>query len=116
MNVSDRRIENQANIRRLLVIAPSLAIYLTTEFVRDLRKLFLPEYADKLLRIGSFSVNAYFIFVLLDAFFIASSIAVFVLSLIARKKLKDNQWNVFYYQTVQSYGLLLTFAEEGRIK
>ncbi len=110
MNVSDRRIENQANIRRLLVIAPSLAIYLTTEFVRDLRKLFLPEYTEKLLRIGSFSVNAYFIFVLLDAFFIASSIAVFVLSLIARKKLKDNQWNVFYYQTVQSYGLLLTFA------
>ena len=110
MNVSDRRIENQANIRRLLVIAPSLAIYLTTEFVRDLRKLFLPEYTEKLLRIGSFSVNAYFIFVLLDAFFIASSIAVFVLSLIARKKLKDNQWNVFYYQIVQSYGLLLTFA------
>ena len=109
MNVSDRRIENQANIRRLLVFAPSMAIYLTTEFVRDLRKLNLPRYAESIFSLGGFSVNAYLLFVILDGLFIFSSLAIFVFSLFAYKKLKNNQWNRLYYQTVKSYGLLLTF-------
>ena len=109
MNVSDKRIENQANIRRLLVLAPSMAIYLTTEFVRDLHKLNLPRYAKSIFSLGSFSVNAYLLFVILDGLFIFSSLTIFVLSLFAYKKLKNNQWNRLYYQIVKAYGLLLTF-------
>lgn len=110
MHVSDRRIENQANIRRLLVFAPCMAIYLSTEFFRDLRKLFLPGYAESLFRLGNFSINAYILFLLLDAIFIVSSLAIFVLSLFANKRLKKKQWNTFYYQIVKAYGLLLTFS------
>ncbi len=109
MNVSDKHIENQANIRRLFIFAPSMAIYLTTEFVRDLRKLFLPAYADKLFTMGSFSINAYILFVILDGIFILSSLAIFVFSLIAYKKLKNNQWNKIYYQVIKAYGFQLTF-------
>ncbi|MBO7485554.1 MAG: response regulator [Spirochaetaceae bacterium] len=109
LDVSDKHIENQANLRRLFIFAPSMAIYLTTEFLRDLRKLFLPEYADKLFTMGSFSINAYILFVILDGIFIVSSLAVFVFSLIAYKKLKNNQWNKIYYQVIKAYGLQLTF-------
>ena len=59
---------------------------------------------------GSFSVNSYLLFVILDAIFVLSSLAIFGFSLAARKKIKNGQWNNLYYQTVKSYGLLLTFS------
>ena len=107
---SYRKIANQVNLKRILLFAPSMAIYLTTEFIRDLRKLFLPNYASKLFNMGSFSVNSYLLFVILDAIFVLSSLAIFGFSLAARKKIKNGQWNNLYYQTVKTYGLLLTFS------
>ncbi len=105
-----KKIANQTNLKRILIFAPSMAIYLTTEFIRDLRKLFLPNYASKLFNMGSFSVNSYLLFVILDAIFVLSSLAIFGFSLAARKKLKNGQWNNLYYQSVKTYGLLLTFS------
>ena len=105
-----KKIANQTNLKRILIFAPSMAIYLTTEFIRDLRKLFLPNYASKLFNMGSFSVNSYLLFVILDAIFVLSSLAIFSFSLAARKKLKNGQWNNLYYQSVKTYGLLLTFS------
>ena len=105
-----KKIANQTNLKRILIFAPSMAIYLTTEFIRDLRKLFLPNYANKLFNMGSFSVNSYLLFVILDAIFVLSSLAIFGFSLAARKKLKNGQWNNLYYQSVKTYGLLLTFS------
>ena len=48
-----------------------MAVYLTTEFCRDLLKLCNPAYAEKLFMLGPvsqpfFSVNAYLLFVILD--------------------------------------------------
>lgn len=105
-----KKIANQTNLKRILIFAPSMAIYLTTEFIRDLRKFFLPNYASKLFNMGSFSVNSYLLFVILDAIFVLSSLAIFGFSLAARKKLKNGQWNNLYYQSVKTYGLLLTFS------
>ena len=105
-----KKIANQTNLKRILIFAPSMAIYLTTEFIRDLRKLFLPNYASKLFNMGSFSVNSYLLFVILDAIFVLSSLAIFGFSQAARKKLKNGQWNNLYYQSVKTYGLLLTFS------
>ena len=105
-----KKIANQTNLKRILIFAPSMAIYLTTEFIRDLRKFFLPNYASKLFNMGSFSVNSYLLFVILDAIFVFSSLAIFGFSLAARKKLKNGQWNNLYYQSVKTYGLLLTFS------
>lgn len=109
MDITTRKIANQANLKRLLIIAPLLAIYLLTEFIRDFRKFLNPSYAKNLFTIGSFSVNAYLIFLLLDGIFVISSLAIFAISIFSRTKLKENQWNNFYYQTIQAYGLLLTF-------
>ena len=109
MDITTRKIANQANLKRLLIIAPLLAIYLTTEFIRDFRKFLNPSYAKNLFTIGSFSVNAYLIFIILDGIFVISSLTIFLLSFFARRKLKENQWHNFYYQTIQAYGLLLTF-------
>ncbi len=109
MDITTRKIANQANLKRLLIIAPLLAIYLTTEFIRDFRKFLNPSYTKYLFTIGNFSVNAYLIFIILDGLFVISSLSIFLLSIFARRKLKEKQWNNFYYQTIQSYGLLLTF-------
>ena len=109
MDITTRKIANQANLKRLLIIAPLLAIYLTTEFIRDFRKFLNPSYAKNLFTIGSFSLNAYLIFIILDGIFVISSLTIFLLSFFARRKLKENQWHNFYYQTIQAYGLLLTF-------
>lgn len=109
-SASYKKIANHANLRRLLIFAPLMAIYLTTEFIRDIRKLFLPRYAKSIFHMGSFSVNAYLLFVILDGLFVFSSLAIFLFSLAARKKLKNNQWNNLYYQIVKTYGLFLTFC------
>ena len=108
MEVSDKKIANLANLKRLLVFAPTMAIYLTTEFLRDLRKLTLPRYAASRFIIGNFSVNAYLLFVILDVMFVLSSIAIFSVSLAARKRMNDTRWNIFYYEIVKVYGLFIT--------
>ncbi len=109
MDITTKKIANQLNHVRVLVFAPLMALYLSTEFLRDLRKLFLPRYAKSIFTMGSFSVNAYLLFVILDGIFVISSIIIFIFSLLARKKLKNNQWQNFYYQLIKVYGLLLTF-------
>lgn len=109
MDITTKKIANQLNLVRILVFAPLMALYLSTEFFRDLRKLFLPRYAKSIFTMGSFSVNAYLLFVILDGIFVVSSIIIFVFSMLARKKLKNNQWQNFYYQLIKVYGLLLTF-------
>ena len=108
MDITTKKIANQLNNVRVLVFAPLMALYLPTEFFRDLRKLFLPRYAQSIFSMGSFSVNAYLLFIILDAICVVSSIIIFIFSLIARKKLKNNQWQIFYYQLIKTYGLLLT--------
>ena len=110
VSASYKKIANQANLKRIFVFAPSMAIYLTTEFIRDIRKLFRASYAHCNFNLGSFSINAYILFVILDGLFVFSSLAVFAFSLFANKKLKNNQWNNFYYQLVKTYGLFLTFC------
>jgi len=109
MDITTKKIANQLNLVRVLVFAPLMALYLSTEFLRDLRKLFLPRYAKSIFTMGSFSVNAYLLFVILDGIFVVSSIIIFIFSMLARKKLKNNQWQNFYYQLIKFYGLLLTF-------
>lgn len=109
MDITTKKIANQLNHVRVLVFAPLMALYLSTEFLRDLRKLFLPRYAKSIFTMGSFSVNAYLLFVILDGIFVVSSIIIFIFSILARKKLKNNQWQNFYYQLIKVYGLLLTF-------
>lgn len=105
-----KKIANQANLKRIFVFAPSMAIYLTTEFIRDIRKLFRASYAHCNFNLGSLSINAYILFVILDGLFVLSSLAIFGFSLFANKKLKNNQWNNFYYQLVKAYGLFLTLC------
>lgn len=109
MDIANRKIENQANLIRILIFAPLMAIYLTTEFIRDLRKLFLPAYSGYFFSVGNFSVNAYLIFVILDGIFVISSLGIFLISFAGRKKIRDNLWNRFYYNLVMTYGLHLTF-------
>ena len=109
MDITTKKIANQLNHVRVLVFAPLMALYLSTEFLRDLRKLFLPRYAKSIFTMGSFSVNAYLLFVILDGIFVVSSIIIFIFSMLARKKLKNNQWQNFYYQLIKVYSLLLTF-------
>ena len=77
MDLANRKIENQANLIRILIFAPLMAIYLTTEFIRDFRKLLSPDYSGKLFSIGNFSVNAYLLFVILDGIFVVSSLLIF---------------------------------------
>ena len=110
VSASYKKIANQANLKRIFVFAPSMAIYLTTEFIRDIHKLFRVSYAHCNFNLGSFSINAYILFVILDGLFVFSSLAVFAFSLFANKKLKNNHWNNFYYQLVKAYGLFLTFC------
>ena len=110
MDITTRRIANQANLKRVLIIAPLMAIYLITEFIRDSRKLLMPKYSQSLFTIGSISVNAYLLFVILDGIFVLSSFTIFLISFFGRKKIKENQWINFYYQAVQAYGLQLTFT------
>ena len=105
-----KKIANQANLKRIFVFAPSMAIYLTTEFIRDIRKLFRASYAHCNFNLGSLSINTYILFVILDGLFVLSSLAIFGFSLFANKKLKNNQWNNFYYQLVKAYGLFLTLC------
>lgn len=109
MDLANRKIENQANLIRILIFAPLMAIYLTTEFIRDFRKLLSPDYSGKLFSIGNFSVNAYLLFVILDGFFIVSSLLIFLISFFGRKKIRENLWNKFYYELVKAYGIQLTF-------
>lgn len=115
MDTPAKKLANLANLKRLSIFAPSMALYLITEFFRDLLKLLSPAYAEKLFIIGSatrpfFSVNAYLLFVILDAIFVISSLIIFGFTLVARKRLRNNQWNNFYFQIVQIYGLLITFC------
>ena len=110
MDNSYKITANQANLKRLFVFAPSMAIYLATEFFRDLQKLFSPERAGCLFKMGSFSVNAYLLFVILDGCFIVSSLIILGFSIAARIRLKKNHWVNFYYQLVKAYGLFITIC------
>lgn len=115
MDTPAKKLANLANLKRISIFAPSMALYLITEFFRDLLKLLSPAYAEKLFIIGSatrpfFSVNAYLLFVILDAIFVISSLVIFGFTLGAKKKLGNDQWNNFYFQIVQIYGLLITFC------
>lgn len=106
MDTPAKKLANLANLKRLLIFAPSMAIYLSTEFCRDLIKLLSPANSGKIF----LSVNAYLIFVILDALFVITSLVIFCFSLKAKKKLRDDQWNNFYFQIVQIYGLFITFC------
>ena len=115
MDSPAKKLANLANLKRLLIFAPSMALYLTTEFIRDLIKLFSPAYAEKFFILGPaarpfFSVNAYLLFVILDAIFVLSSLVIFAFTLNARKKIRNDQWNNFYFQIVQVYGFLITIC------
>ena len=75
MDTPAKKLANLANLKRLSIFAPSMALYLITEFFRDLLKLFSPAYAEKLFILGPaehpfFTVNAYLLFVILDAIFV----------------------------------------------
>ena len=64
MDTPAKKLANLANLKRLSIFAPSMALYLITEFFRDLLKLLSPAYAEKLFIIGSatrpfFSEKAY---------------------------------------------------------
>lgn len=115
MDSPAKKLANLANLKRLLIFAPSMALYLTTEFIRDLIKLLSPAYAEKLFILGPaehplFTVNAYLLFVILDAIFVISSLIIFGFTLVARKRLRNDQWNNFYFQIVQVYGFLITIC------
>lgn len=115
MDTPAKKLANLANLKRLSIFAPSMALYLITEFFRDLLKLFSPAYAEKLFILGTaehpfFTVNAYLLFVILDAIFVISSLVIFGFTLGAKKRLGNEQWNNFYFQIVQIYGLLITFC------
>ena len=115
MDTPAKKLANLANLKRLSIFAPSMALYLITEFFRDLLKLFSPAYAEKLFILGPaehpfFTVNAYLLFVILDAIFVISSLVIFGFTLGAKKRLGNEQWNNFYFQIVQTYGLLITFC------
>ena len=115
MDTPAKKLANLANLKRLSIFAPSMALYLITEFFRDLLKLFSPAYAEKLFILGPaehpfFTVNAYLLFVILDAIFVISSLVIFGFTLGAKKRLCNEQWNNFYFQIVQIYGLLITFC------
>ena len=115
MDTPAKKLANLANLKRLSIFAPSMALYLITEFFRDLLKLFSPAYAEKLFILGPaehpfFTVNAYLLFVILDAIFVISSLVIFGFTLGAKKRLGNEQWNNFYFQIVQIYGLLITFC------
>ena len=115
MDTPAKKLANLANLKRLSIFAPSMALYLITEFFRDLLKLLSPAYAEKLFILGPaehpfFTVNAYLLFVILDTIFVISSLIIFGFTLVARKRLRNNQWNNFYFQIVQIYGLLITFC------
>ena len=115
MDTPAKKLANLANLKRLSIFAPSMALYLITEFFRDLLKLFSPAYAEKLFILGPaehpfFTVNAYLLFVILVAIFVISSLVIFGFTLGAKKRLGNEQWNNFYFQIVQIYGLLITFC------
>ena len=97
MDIPAKKLANLANLKRLLIFAPSMALYLTTEFFRDLIKLFSPAYAEKFFRLGPtpqpfFVINAYLIFVILDALFVLS----FLLE--QEKNLKTNNGIIFTFR------------------
>ena len=75
------RYANVANRFRLLIFAPCLAFYLTTEFVRDFIKLLDPARARYTLDIGDIHVNSYLLFVIFDALYILGSLLILFITL-----------------------------------
>ncbi|MCR5291141.1 MAG: response regulator [Treponema sp.] len=108
MEVMYKKLANQANLRRILVLAPVLALYLTTEFLQDLHKFFLPRNFFKFFEAGPFSVHVYLLFVILDGIFVITALLMLFISLLALQKLKNDQWQNLYYRIVQIYGFIIT--------
>ncbi|MBQ9538389.1 MAG: response regulator, partial [Treponema sp.] len=104
-----KRMANEANSFRLCIFAPALTLYMLTELVSDTRKLLSPEKAQCIFRGFGLELNAYAIFVLLDALIVFSSALMFIVNLIYRARTKRNE-NLFLY-LVRGYGnLLLTVS------
>ncbi|MBQ5471229.1 MAG: hypothetical protein IIT58_04410, partial [Treponema sp.] len=110
MDRNYKKMANLANIKRVLLFAPALAVYLSSEFFRDFIKLMDPARAKWQFCLGDFSANAYLLFVILDALYVVSSISIFLYSIIAYKKIKAGLRINLYYSLVRIYGLLLTFC------
>ena len=94
MDTPAKKLANLANLKRLLIFAPSMAIYLTTEFCRDFIKLLSPANSGKLF----LSVNAYLIFVILDALFVITSLVIFGFSLKAKKSFGTTSGIIFTFR------------------
>ena len=104
-----KKMINEANSFRLRLFPPALAIYLTTEFFSDFRKLLSPERAHYIYNGYLLSINAYAIFMFLDAVIILSSIAIFISNIVYRSKRKkglENHENLFLF-LVKIYGGIL---------
>ena len=110
MDRNYKKMANLANIKRVLLFAPALAVYLSSEFFRDFIKLMDPARTKWQFCLGDFSANAYLLFVILDALYVVSSISIFLYSIIAYKKIKAGLRINLYYSLVRIYGLLLTFC------
>ncbi len=104
-----RRMANEANSFRLCIFTPALTLYMLTELVSDTRKLLSPEKAQCIFRGFGLELNAYTIFVLLDALVVLSSALLFVGNLCYRTS-KDRKESLFLH-LVRGYGnLLLTVS------
>ncbi|MBO4321054.1 MAG: response regulator [Treponema sp.] len=104
-----KKMINEANSFRLCLFPPVLALYLLTEFISDYRKLLSPERAGYVFNGLILNVNAYAIFMFLDAVIVISSICIFITNLIYRGKRKkglENNENLFLF-LVKLYGWLL---------
>lgn len=99
---------NVANRFRLLIFAPCLAFYLTTEFVRDFIKLLDPARARYTLDIGDIHVNSYLLFVIFDALYILGSLLILFITLKNSRNIKEGKSGLGYFICAQVYGIFIT--------
>lgn len=99
---------NVANRFRLLIFAPCLAFYLTTEFIRDFIKLLDPARARYTLDIGDIHVNSYLLFVIFDALYILGSLLILFITLKNSKTIKEGKSGLGYFICAQVYGIFIT--------
>lgn len=104
-----KKMINEANSFRLRLFPPALAVYLLTEFISDFRKLLSPDRAGYVFNGHLLKINAYAIFMFLDAVIILSSIGIFISNIVYRSKRKkglENNENLFLL-LVKIYGGIL---------
>lgn len=99
---------NVANRFRLLIFAPCLAFYLTTEFIRDFIKLLDPGHSVYTLDIGDIHVNSYLLFVIFDALYILGSLLILFITLKNSRNIKEGKSGLGYFICAQVYGIFIT--------